>query len=162
MNKKFSPLLFLASLGAGGAAIGFWAFINYTVPHGKGLIKISQVYTENLPLWKEILYRILDVNMVVFSLIHIVLSIWFLVMLVKWLKTEMYKEFINNPLLNAGIMAPFISITMTINVFLAVVRYFVPAMADNLQSMMVPGLIGWGLVWFFVLKMELRLFLMEK
>ena len=157
MKNRFSPLLFLASLGAGGASIGFWAFVNYTVPHGKGLIKISQVYNGNLPFWKEVIYHILDINMIIFTLIHIVLSIIFLIMLTKWIKTKEYEEFINNPLTNSGIMAPFISLTMTLNVMLGVIRYFIPFLAENLQSLMLPGLLGWGAIWFFAMKTELKL-----
>jgi hypothetical protein len=157
MGRKFSPLLFLSSLGAGGTAIAIWAFVNYSIPHGKGLVKISQVYTDSMPLWKELLYRFFDVNMILFALIHVVLTLVFLKMLLSWIKTEGYKEFINNPLVNGGVMAPFISITMTMNIVLGVVRYFVPAMSDNLQAMMMPGLIGWGILWLFLMKMEIRL-----
>ena len=41
--KKFSPLLFLASLGAGGISIIPFAFFNYAFDHPKGLIKYADI-----------------------------------------------------------------------------------------------------------------------
>ena len=35
-SEKFTPLLFLASLGAGGIAVIPFAIMQYTIDHGKG------------------------------------------------------------------------------------------------------------------------------
>ena len=43
MKKNFNPLLFLSALGAGGIAIMPFAFMNYAVPHPKGLIALEHV-----------------------------------------------------------------------------------------------------------------------
>ncbi len=154
--KKFSPLLFLASLGAGGIAISGFAFFNYTIPHGKGLIKFADVHN-NLDLFHILLFGAIETMMVVFALIHIVLTIIFLVQLWKWLKTKEYKDFMQDPLQNVGILAPFISIFMTINVFIGAVRYFVPYLADNLQDFMLSGFIFWALFWLWLMFMEIKL-----
>jgi hypothetical protein len=37
-NNEFSPLIFLASLGAGGIAVMPFVLMQYTIEHGEGLI----------------------------------------------------------------------------------------------------------------------------
>jgi len=157
MKKKFSPLLFLASLGAGGISVIPFSFLNYTFPHGKGLVKIAQIPYDTFPLWKGVLFHGLELVMIVFALLHIVLSILFAIKLVKWLRQDSYKKFIENPLSNSAILAPFISIVMTMNVMIGPGSYFMPALSDNMQAFMLPALIFWSLIWVFLMRMEIKL-----
>ena len=155
--KKFSPLLFLASLGAGGISVMPFAFFNYTIEFGKGLVDITKMPYGEISLWQTVLYRILEGGMVTFTILHLVLSVIFFIGLVKFVKTKGYQDFIENPLSNAAILAPFISIAMTMNVFIGPVRYFIPSFAENLQMFMLPALIAWGLIWALLLRMEIKL-----
>jgi len=155
--KKFSPLLFLASLGAGGISIIPFAFLNYTFDHPKGLVQISHIPHGEVSLLNELFFRSLEGVMIVFVVLHIVLSIIFAIKLVKFLKSKEYPGFISDPLRNSAIMAPFISIAMTMNAMIGPVRYFIPSMADNLQMMMLPALIFWLVIGFFLMRMEIKL-----
>jgi tellurite resistance protein TehA-like permease len=157
MKKNFSPLLFLASLGAGGIAVIPFAFLNYTFPHPKGLINIMQVHYDSIEIWQAVLFRFLEITMILFTLIHIVLSIILFVKLIGWMKNSGYKHFIDDPLTNSAIMSPYISIVMTMNVFIGPVRYFIPSFADNLQVFMLPALIFWAIIWLFLMRMEIKL-----
>ncbi|MBN2718165.1 MAG: hypothetical protein JXX14_20135 [Deltaproteobacteria bacterium] len=154
---EFNPLKFLAALGAGGISVMPFAFFQYTHHTGKGLISFAQMGHGTLPLWQEGLFHMLEGVMVLFALLHFWLTIRFFRGLVPWMRTDSYKKFINDPLRNAGILAPFISMGMTFNVFIATVRFFVPAMADNLQSLMLPALIGWAILWVLLIRMEIKL-----
>jgi len=156
--KKFSPLAFLASLGAGGIAIIPFAFFNYSIPHAKGLIKIADMPYAEVGTLTATLFRSLEGVMITFTAIHIILSVIFFVKLIQWLKEkDTYKEFIKNPLTNSAILAPFISITMTMNVFIGPIRYFIPEFAANLQTFMLPALIAWAVIWLLLLRMEIKL-----
>lgn len=155
--KKFSPLLFLASLGAGGIAVSGFAFFNYTFPHAKGLIKYADVHQNTLNLAQTLLFTSIEAIMLIFIALHLVLSVIFAIKLFKWIKTEEYKNFLQDPLQNAGILAPFISIFMTLNVFIGAVRYFVPYLALNLQKFMLAGLIFWGIFWLWLMFTEIKL-----
>ena len=77
-NNSFNPLLFLAALGAGGISVIPFSFFQYTTPHPKGLVTFAQMGHGSLPLGKEILYYGLEGVMVVFALLHIVLSVMLL------------------------------------------------------------------------------------
>lgn len=156
-KTKFSPLLFLASLGAGGISVIPFAFLNYTFPHPKGLVQAAHIDYATLSLGQTVLFRLMEISMFLFATIHIVLSVVFAFKLLQWLKKTDYQKFIRNPLTNAAIMAPFISAVMTMNVFIGPVRYFSAAFADNLQSFMLPALIVWSLLWFFLMRMEIKL-----
>ena len=89
--KKFTPLIFLASLGAGGISVIPFAFLNYTFPHTKGLIQIADVAHNTLPLWQNILIRFFETTMITFTVIHIVMSIILFVKLFKWIKKEDFR-----------------------------------------------------------------------
>lgn len=157
-NKiNFSPLLFLASLGAGGIAVIPFAFFQYTIDHGKGLIKYADLAHGTLPLTTEILYRSLEFVMIIFALLHIILTIMFIKKLIRFVKSTNYDNFINDPLKNSAILAPFISFTMTMNIFIGPIRYFIPSFADNLQTFMLPALLFWMLLWILILRMEIKL-----
>ncbi|MDF1497661.1 MAG: hypothetical protein P1P90_06465 [Patescibacteria group bacterium] len=155
--KQFSPLVFLASLGAGGIAIIPFAYLQYTTPNLKGLVRLADLAHSNQPLWNNLFLYSLEAIMIAFALIHIVLSIIFFAKLVKFVKSEGYKDFISNPLANAGILAPFISIVMTMNVFIGPVRFLIPWISNNLQAMMLPAFIVWILLFILLMRMEVKL-----
>lgn len=157
MNKNnFNPLVFLASLGAGGIAVSNFALFNYSIKHGKGLINFAQTHSLLNGL-QEALFSVLEINMAFFVVLHLFLTALFFKKLIPYLKSLEYKELLNNPLKNNAILAPIISITMTMNVFIASVRYFIPAMYNNLQAMMLPGLITWSIIWVVLLRLEIKL-----
>jgi hypothetical protein len=154
---SFSPLSFLASLGAGGIAVMPFAFFQYTHHSGKGLITFSQMNHLSLPIAQQLLFYALELVMIVFAVIHFVLTFQNTKGLIQWVKTDAYKDFISDPLKNSAIMAPFISFAMTMNVFIGPIRFFVPTMSQNLQSMMLPALIVVAVLWFFTMRTEISL-----
>ncbi len=156
-EKKFSPLVFLASLGAGGIAVTPFAFLQYAHPHGAGLIRLSDIAHGTLPFAGEAFFYGLEAIMIVFTLLHFGLSITFFRQLTGWIRSGALRPFLRNPLVNAGILAPFISVTMTMNVFIGSIRFFVPAFAENLQSFMLPALVVWIVLWAALMFAEIEL-----
>jgi len=155
MNRKFNPLIFLASLGAGGISVIPFSFLQYTHHRGEGLITFQQVGHGSLSIGKEILFFGLESVMLLFAAIHIILTILLIGKLVKWVRGEEYRSFISDPLINTGILAPFISFAMTMNVFIGPVRFFIPSFAQNLQFFMLPALAVFTVIWAFLMKMEI-------
>lgn len=153
---SFSPLLFLASLGAGGTAVAFFAFINYTLPHGKGLIQKSQTaeLAQGLP---GFIFGVSEIAMAFFIFVHLALTVALGTVFLQWVKTKEAREIWNDPLRSASLVAPLISLTMTMNVLIGPVRYFFSDLANNLQMMMLPGLIAWVLLWLVAMFLEIAL-----
>ncbi|MCF7861423.1 hypothetical protein K9M79_04170 [Candidatus Woesearchaeota archaeon] len=155
--KNFNPLIFLMSLGAGGISVIPFAFFQYTFEHGKGLVNISQIGHGTLSFWQEALFIGMEGIMIIFTIIHLILSFILFAKLFKWAGSHNYKELLSDPLRNSAILAPFISIIMTMNVFIGPVRFFFVPMAQNLQSFMLPALIFWALLWVLLLRMVIGL-----
>ncbi|PIE80078.1 MAG: hypothetical protein CSA15_02335 [Candidatus Delongbacteria bacterium] len=157
MKNNFSPLNFLASLGAGGISVIPFAFFQYTHHKSKGLITFSQIDHFNLGGFKQGLFHSLEAVMIVFTLIHIYLTIVNLFGLSKWVKSEEYEGFKNDPLRNAALMTPFLSLAMSMNVVIGPIRFFIPNLASNLQAMMLPALIGITLLALYAMYWEIKL-----
>lgn len=155
--KKFTPLVFLSSLGAGGIAVMPFVLMQYTIEHGEGLITRAQLWSNNFSIGIGLYYYILEAIMIIFSVIHFVLSIWFAVRLCPWLKSNESKELLNNPLKNTAILAPFISLLMTMNLFIGPIRYFLPSLSSNFQSMFLPAMLFWSIIFIAVLWIEIKL-----
>jgi len=156
-TENFNPLKFLASLGAGGIAVIPFALMQYAHHTGKGLISLSQVGHGSLSLGKEAFFIGLEAIMIIFAILHFALTIKLLRQFIPWLKTKTYGSFINDPLKNSAILAPFISIGMSFNLIIGAVRFFVPALSNNLQLLMLPALIAWAILWVLLLRMEIKL-----
>lgn len=155
--KKFLPNIFLMALGAGGIAVSGFVFLNYTVEHGKGLITFAQLHSYNFSLWNQIVYGFMEIYMVIFALIHLLLTVYLLPRYFSWLRTQKYQEIKLNPLLNSSLLIPFVSFFMTFNVVLSVVRYFVPALSNNLQSIMSSGFVLWLALWLALMFLEITI-----
>jgi hypothetical protein len=153
MMKKndFSPIAFLSSVGAGGIAVAPFAILQYTYHTGKGLITYNQIPHGTLSTFQEVLFRFMEAGMLLFAAIHLILSVFLFIRLSKWIKTDAYKNLLNNPLQNGSLLAPFVSIIMTMNVFIGPIRFFWPLMADNLQMLMAPALATWGIIITFLI-----------
>jgi len=145
------------ALGAGGISVIPFAIFQYTTEHGKGLVTISQMGHGSLSLINELLFRFLEVAMAVFAIIHIVLMVGLFKKFNKWRKTDAYKEMLKDPLKNTALLAPFVAISMTLNVFIGPIRFFIQSFADNLQAVMLPALIVWGIIWVALMRFDIKL-----
>lgn len=156
---KFTPLKFQGSLAAGGVALMPFVYLQFTVPHAKGLIKLSDIPFVGLSLGKTILSLSLLGIMLTFTIIHLLLTVMFLSGLIKWLlNKEEYRYFINTPVTNIGIFSPVISLAMSMNVFWGPFSFFIPNLSTNLQAMMWPALIFFGLLWIILFRLESKVF----
>jgi hypothetical protein len=50
---------------------------------------------------------------------------------------------------------PILAFAMTMNVFIGAIRFFVPAISNNLQNFMLPALIIWLLLWIVTMYVSL-------
>lgn len=156
MQKKFSPLSFLAAVGAGGISIIPFAFLNYTVPHAKGLIKLADLTAGTWSVWQEILFYGLEVVMLVFAFLHVLLLISLFHRFFHFLGSSDYTELMENPLKNNSILTPFIALAMTMNVLIGPVRFFVPTLSQNLQLLMLPALLVWLVLLLAFFRLEIK------
>jgi hypothetical protein len=155
--KKFNPLTFLASVGAGGLAVAPFVYFQYLIPHGKGLITYSQIMNAASSGGNSAFYFFMMAVMVIFATLHIVLTAKLLTNFFSWRKTDDYKSYIKDPQRNTSLLAIFTSLGMTFNVFIGVIRFFVPVLQSNFQGLMLPALITWAVLWLVMMSTEIRL-----
>ena len=153
---KFTPLKFQIPLAAGGVALMAFNYLQFTVPHGKGLITLSDIAWAGLTAGQTGRYLPMILIMLAFSLINLGSTAFYLKQLIGWLanKTE-YQDFINGPPTKSiAVFVPVASLSMTANVILAPLGFFVPQLSSNLQALMLPALIFFGLLWLAAFRLE--------
>ena len=157
LNKPFHPLMFQATLAAGGVALMPFNFLQFAIPHGKGLITLSHITETTFTGLQAALYYPLIAVMLVFVALHFGLTAVLLKTLAAWLSEKgKFKAFMDDPYNNVGMFAIISSLSMTANVFWAPLGFFFPSISNNLQSFMLPSLIFFGVLWLSVLILELR------
>jgi hypothetical protein len=159
LSIKFHPLLFQASLAAGGVALMPFNYLQYGVSHGKGLITWGAMPWSTMTGAQYALYVPLVAAMLAFTVLHFGLTGYFLFRLAKWLgQAGSFTGFINVPQKNqnAGIFAVVASLAMTANVFWAPLGFFVPWISQHLQGWMLPSLLYFGILWVALLFLEVK------
>ncbi len=144
-TPNFNPLTFLAALGAGGIAVAPFALMQYNFPHPKGLITENMIdqIASNLPLWQSAMVPFFEGGMVFFAVLHFILLGWFFTKYFRAKSQGEYQNLEKNPLANASLLAPYLAVAMSFNVFIGVIRYFVPFLQTNFQALMAPALVAW-------------------
>lgn len=155
---KFTPFKFQIPLAAGGVALMAFNYLQFAVPHGKGLVTLADMSWAGLTMVQACLSLLMVVIMLVFSVLNLGSTAVFLKELIQWLAEKIeYQDFMkSSPTKSIGIFVPVASLSMTANVILAPLAFFIPLLSSNLQAMMLPGLIFFGFLWLAVFVLEFR------
>ncbi|MDR3631136.1 MAG: hypothetical protein P4L42_12465 [Desulfocapsaceae bacterium] len=155
-KMQFTPLKFQIPLAAGGIALMAFNYLQYVIPHGKGMVNILDVMSAVLTAEQLGLYWPLIVIMLVFTLINLGTLIVCLKQFIAWIanKGEYLKFMSGPPTLGVGIFVPVASLSMTACVIMAPVQFFIPYLSSNLQVLMLPGVIFFGILWFSIFRLE--------
>jgi tellurite resistance protein TehA-like permease len=156
---KFTPLSFQGPLAAGGVALMPFVLLQFTVPHEKALITLSDIEFTGLGIFNTFYFISLFGIMLLFTIIHLILTVNSLIGLVKWLSKEReFINFINTPLSNIGIFSPIVSLTMSMNVILGPAYFFITKISANLQIIMWPALISFAILSLIFFILEIKIF----
>ncbi len=127
-QKNFSPLIFLSALGAGGISVMPFAFMQYTTKHPAGLVQRAYIDFDALSGSSLMFQYGLEAIMLIFVALHLILTVIHSKGLWQFWRQGKISELAKNPLASPSLMAPFISIVMTMNVVIGPVRYLLPAL----------------------------------
>lgn len=154
---QFNPLFFQASLAAGGLALMPFNFLQFGVPHGSGLIVFSDIVWSQLSTLHVLLYGMLIAVMFISITAHVILTAIFVKQLVGWIieRKAMY-ELLKDPYKNVTIFPIIGSLSMSANVFWAPVGFFVPTISNRLQSLMLPSLIFFAILWIMAMSLQFK------
>nr|WP_321463282.1 hypothetical protein [uncultured Cohaesibacter sp.] len=154
LKDSYSPLLFLASLGAGGAMVSMYMFLMFMLPH-KG--RPLAIYDDWLAAFStgHVAYRIMIpivlLGILVFAYIHVRTLIWNIVEFRKFRASAAYDGFVKS---NNGIqlMAIPLTLAMTMNGGFIAGATFVPGLWSLSEYLLPAALVGFGIIGFFALK----------
>lgn len=154
----FTPLKFQASLAAGGVSLMAFNYLQFAIPHGKGLIRLSEIPWTKFTLGETTLYFPLVGIMFAFTMANLVLTLIFSKQFFQWYSNKKeYEKFIHTPPTHVGIFAPIASLSMTANVIWGPLAFFIPILSENLQHLMLPALIFFGFLWLALLRLEFKI-----
>jgi hypothetical protein len=155
---NFTPLKFQVPLAAGGIALMAFNYLQFAFPHGNGLITLADVTQADLGAGQLSLYVPLILLMLAFATINLVSTGIYLRQIIQWFaKRDEYREFIDGPPTRSiGIFVPIASLSMTANVVLAPLAFFIPLLYSNLQTMMLPGLLFFWVLWLMLFRFEFK------
>jgi hypothetical protein len=152
---KFSPIRFQAALAAAGVALMPFVYLQFSVPHGNGIIGFSDI-SGSVAAGSYLIMFLVGI-MAAFTAAHFVLTTVYLKDLFLWISDKKeFDDFLGNPLTNTGIFSPIISLAMSINVVLGPVVFFFEFSGDVVQSMLLPVFMIWGILWALLLLAEAR------
>jgi len=129
-EKSYSPLYFLASLGAGGLAVSFFMYLMWMTPHkGAPIPSFSTLMaafeTGSLPM--QALIVVGATGIALFAFLHLRLLFWNLARFREWKTTANYQALRSGNGENQLMAAP-LALAMTVNVMFIVGAVFVPGL----------------------------------
>jgi hypothetical protein len=156
---QFSPLKFQIPLAAGGISLMAFNYLQFAIPDVQGLVTLRQVLNAELGATQATLHWMLIGLMLLFTVINLISTPVLLGQLWRWRSNgAAYAAFLSGPpTMSVGIFVPIASLSMTACVILAPFAFFVPQFSSNLQQMMLPGLIFFGLLWVAMFRLEFKL-----
>lgn len=153
MKITFAPVKFQAALAAGGVALMAFNYLQFAIPHGDGLIKLTDIVWSDFTIGQSVMYFFLIGIMLAFSTTNFAITAFFLKGFVQWLGTKnQLKSFMKNPLTNITAFVPIASFAMTANVIWGPFAFFFLNLST--QEMMLPALFFFGLLWLALFYLE--------
>ena len=154
---KFTPLKFQGTLAAAGVALMPYIFLKVNIFKNDGQISLSDLSLLTNQSLEYVAAWLLIAVMGSFVVIHLSLTAFFLIELIEWLvSSSSFKEILNNPLTNASLFSPFISLPMTMIIFFGPVSFFVPQITTNMQALMAPAFVVFCFLWLPLLILEMK------
>lgn len=159
LREKFSPMCFLAALGAGGLAASFFMYLMFLVPHeGSPMATYDFVIVEFMKgTWLSVVIAFAVIFIIAFSYFHFKLLIWNTKQFLLYKKTESYKKLINSNS-EISLMTIPLTYTMTINVFFILGALFIPGLWDFVEYLFPFAILGFAATGFFALKIFFNYF----
>lgn len=159
LKEKYSPMYFLAALGAGGLAVSFFMYLMFLIPHPKTPMT---TYDQVMPVllngdWLSFVTAFSLVFIIAFAYFHFKLLIWNIKEYKAFKETEAFTSLKNS---NAEITLMTIPLTfaMTINVCFVLGAVFVPGLWSIVEYLFPGALIGFMVTGYYAIKIFMDYF----
>lgn len=126
----YSPMYFLASLGAGGLSVSFFMWLMFWVPHPGRTVPIFEDIAaafQNGPAPLQVAIAIAVAGIALFVFLNLKLLAWNLSRLAEWKQTEAYAKFVRTNA-QSQLMALPLALAMSVNGLFIAGLVFVPGL----------------------------------
>lgn len=159
-NVAYSPLYWLAALGAGGLSVVPFVYINFMLPH-KGVPMATFDFIYPALMKGNLLSYIVAVSallIILFSFLHLKLVWWNIRQFLAFRKTEAFNKLLTG---NAEVtlMAIPLTLTMTVNVLFILGAVFVPGLWGVVEYLFPAALLAFALNGYFAIRIFMEYFL---
>lgn len=159
LKEQYSPLYFLAALGAGGLSVSFFMYLMFLIPHkGVPLTTFDFAYPALLRGdWLSFVTAFCTIFIIGFAFLHFKLLFWNIKQYKAFKLTEAFQSLKNSNSEVTLITLP-LTFAMTINVCFVLGALFVPGLWSVVEYLFPFALIGFAVVGFFSIKIFLEYF----
>ncbi len=159
LKEKYSPMYFLAALGAGGLSVSFFMYLMFLVPHkGAPMATFDFVYPVLLQgTWLSFVSVFAIVFIIAFAILHFKLLIWNIKQYKAFKKTSAYNT-LKSTNAEVTLMALPLTFAMTINVCFVLGALFVPGLWDVVEYLFPGALLGFAVVGYYAIKIFMEYF----
>jgi hypothetical protein len=159
LGAKFTPLYFLASLGAGGLAVSFFIYLMFLLPHANPMVTFNDIWpvlTGN-NLSTALLVGFALVMILFFAYSHIRLLIWNLREYALFKQTKAYEELLNGNSEIALMTIP-LTLAMTVNVSFVLGALLVPNLWSVVEWLFPLAIAAFFVIGLFAMQILVRYF----
>ena len=142
--SAYSPLYFLASLGAGGLAVTFFMYLMFWVPHPGRPVPVFEDLAQviaggSLPL--QIAVIVAMVGIAIFASLNIALLVWNLRAFARFKQTEAHSTLTSSNAESAKLAMP-LALAMSVNAMFIVGMVFVPGLWSIVEYLFPAALVA--------------------
>jgi hypothetical protein len=158
-RPTYTPLYWLAALGAGGLTVSFFIYMNFMIPH-KGVPMATYDFVVKALSqgdWLSWLTGAALAGIILFALLHIKLLVWVTREHLAFKKTEAYYQ-LRSSNAEVTLMAIPLTLTMTINVFFILGAVFVPGLWSVVEYLFPGALAAFIVTGYYSIKIFMEYF----
>jgi len=159
LKEKYTPIYFLAALGAGGLSVSFYMYLMFLVPHPDlPMATYDQVFPALLRGdWLSFVTAFSLVFIIGFAIFHFKLLIWNIKQYKAFKQTDGYEK-LRNSNAEVTLMAIPLTFAMTINVCFVLGAVFVPGLWSIVEFLFPGALLGFAVVGYYGIKIFMEYF----
>jgi len=159
LKEKYTPVYFLASLGAGGLSVSFFMYLMFLVPHKNSpMATFDFVYPVLLEgTWLSFVSAFSIVFIIGFAFLHFKLLLWNIKQYNAFKVTKAFDTLINSNA-EVSLMTIPLTLAMTINVCFVLGALFVPGLWDVVEYLFPLALLAFATVGYFAIKIFMTYF----
>lgn len=159
LKENYSPMYFLAALGAGGLAVSFYMYLMFLVPHPKTPLATFDVVYGSMFRgdWLSVISAFSTLFIIIFAFLHFKLLIWNIREYKAYKQTQAFEDLMHSTA-EISLMALPLTFAMTTNVFFVLGALFIPDLWHVIEYLFPIAIISFLIIGYYAIKIFLNYF----